>query len=153
MDAKLHFEDFAVGRRFDCGTCRVDAEEIKRFATRYDPQPFHLDEAKAADSFFNGLAASGWHTASMSMRLLVDCLPVAGGIIGAGGTLEWKLPVRPGDTLSVAVEVLEARLSRSRPQQGLVKLRVATRNQHGEEVQVFTPTVFVPCRPPTGDSR
>ncbi|MBV9736410.1 MAG: MaoC family dehydratase [Acidisphaera sp.] len=150
MAEPLHFEDFAVGRRFRCGTRRVDAEAIKAFARDYDPQPFHVDDAKAADSFFKGLAASGWHTAAMCMRLLVDGLPIAGGIISAGGTLEWKLPVRPGDTLGVEAEVLEARASRSRPEQGLVKLRISTRNQHGEDVQVFSPTVFVPRRASAG---
>lgn len=143
-----YFEELAVGQQFGSPTLSVDAEAIKAFAGAFDPQPFHLDEAAARDSLFDGLAASGWHTAALTMRLCVasDFRP-AGGILGIGGELSWLKPVRPGDTLRVECEVLEVRPSRSRPRQGVVKVRVTTLNQHGEAVQTFTPTLFVDRRP------
>jgi acyl dehydratase len=144
----LYFEDLTVGRKFASLTLRVDAQAIIDFATAYDPQPFHLDDAAARHSIFEGLAASGWHTAALTMRLCVtsDFRP-AGGILGIGGELTWHKPVRPGDELRVEIEVMESRLSRSRPGQGIVKMRLTTLNQHGEPVQTFTPTLFVDCRP------
>lgn len=143
-----YFEDYAVGQRFRSPVLRVDAEAIKRFAAEFDPQPFHLDEAAADRSLFRGLAASGWHTAALTMRLCVtsDFRP-AGGILGIGGELTWLKPVRPGDELRVEAEIVETRESRSRPQHGIVKVRIATVNQHGETVQTFTPTLFVDRRP------
>src|SRR5689334_11302601 len=112
----LYFEDFSAGQTFRSREHRVTADEIKTFAAQYDPQPFHLDEGAAAQSFFRGLAASGWHTAAMTMRLLVESgLPIAGGIIGAGGDeIRWPHPVRPGDTLQVESEIVETRPSASR---------------------------------------
>jgi acyl dehydratase len=126
----------------------VDADSIKAFARQFDPQPFHLDEATAARTFFGGLAASGWHTAAITMKLLVKGgLPLAGGIIGAGvEEVRWPRPVRPGDRLRVESEVLEVRPSRSRPEQGLAKIRTTTLNQNGEPVQVMTSNLIVPRR-------
>jgi acyl dehydratase len=142
-----YFEDLAVGQKFASGRLTVSTEEIKEFAARFDPQPFHLDEAAGKASLLGGLAASGWHTAAMTMRLIVggEFRP-AGGIIGGGGELVWVKPVRPGDELRVESEILETRLSRSRPDEGLVKVRVTTLNQHGEIVQTFTPTLLVTRR-------
>ena len=143
--ATHYLEDFAVGQKFGTASLRVDPEEIKSFAARFDPQPFHLDEEAAARSFFGGLAASGWHTAALTMRLLVDGeLKPAGGIIGAGfEEMRWPRPVRPGDVLRVESEILEVRPSKSRPQQGLIKVRTTTYNQDGDPVQVFVGSLVV----------
>lgn len=143
----LYFEDIEAGRVFESGTYAVTADEIKTFARQYDPQPYHLDEEAAKSTFFGGLAASGWHTAAMSMRLLVDSIPVAGGLVGAGlENLKWNQPVRPGDTLHVRTEVLSARISKTKPDIGLVKARHTTFNQHNEAVQDCTSTIVVPLR-------
>ncbi|MBI1779513.1 MAG: MaoC family dehydratase [Proteobacteria bacterium] len=144
-----YLEDFAVGQKFGSGSLTIEAERIKSFAAEFDPQPFHLDEAAAGRSLFRGLAASGWHTAAMTMRLLVDSeLKPAGGIIGAGfDDFRWPLPVRPGDRLKVESEVLEVRPSKSRPEQGLVKIRTTTLNQNGEVVQISVGNLIVPRRP------
>ena len=136
MADKLYLEDLHVGRTFTTGSVTVTTEAIKAFARDYDPQPFHLDEDAARDSLFGGLAASGWHTAALSMRLLVDGLPFAGGLIGVGGETTWPRPTRPGDTLTVHVEVLEITPSKSRPDRGMVRTRNETRNQNGEPVQI-----------------
>ncbi|MGZ5121075.1 MAG: MaoC family dehydratase [Burkholderiales bacterium] len=144
-----YLEDFHVGQIFGSGTLRVDAESIKRFAAEFDPQPFHMDEDKARDSMFRGLAASGWHTAALTMRLLVSSeAKPAGGLIGAGvEALRWPRPVRPGDVLRVESEVMEVRPSNSRPEQGLIKLQTTTLNQNGEPVQIFVANLLVPRRP------
>jgi acyl dehydratase len=140
----LYFEDFSVGQKFITASRRVDAAEIVAFAAKYDPQPFHLDPEAAKESLFGGLAASGWHSAAMTMRLIVDsAFRPAGGIIGGGGELQWLQPVRPGDELHVESEIVELRESRSRPRQGVVKVRITTLNQHGEAVQTFVPTLLV----------
>jgi acyl dehydratase len=145
---ELYLEDFAVGQRFVSETHGIDADQIKLFAQRFDPQPFHLDEVAAQASFFRGLAASGWHTASITMSLLVKSgMPIAGGLIGAGGELQWPKPVRPGDVLQVESEVLEIRPSRSRPERGMITVKSVTRNQNGEEVQVLTSRMLVWRRP------
>ena len=142
-----YFEDLAVGQKFGSGRAPVTAAQIREFAGRYDPQPFHLDEAAARATLFGGLAASGWHTAAMTMRLLVEGeFRPAGGIIGGGGEILWSRPVRPGDELRVESEILELRLSKSRPGFGVVKLRITTSNQANEPVQVFTASLMVPCR-------
>jgi acyl dehydratase len=127
----------------------MDAEAIKGYARQFDPQPFHLDEQAAERTFFRGLAASGWHTVSVTMRLLVDGgLPIAGGIIGAGvDEIRWPRPTRPGDTLRLVTEVLEARPSKSRPDQGLMKVRTTTLNQNDEPVQVMVSNLVVLRRP------
>jgi acyl dehydratase len=144
------FEDLEVGQKFRSGTIEVTAERIKSFAAEFDPQPFHLDEEAAQESLFAGLAASGWHTASLTMRLLVDSdLKLAGGTIGAGGEdLRWPRPVRPGDLLRIEAEVIDLRPSRSRPGLGIVKIRLTTFNQRGEPVQLSTPALMVRRRPP-----
>ncbi|HKX07364.1 MAG TPA: MaoC family dehydratase [Stellaceae bacterium] len=144
-----YLEDYAVGQRYGSGRLTVDAGQIKAFATEFDPQPFHLDAAAARDTVFQGLAASGWHTAALSMRLLVEGeLKPMGGIIGLGfEELRWPKPVRPGDELRVESEVLEARPSKSRPDQGLIKVRTTTLNQRDEAVQVNVGTLLVLRRP------
>jgi acyl dehydratase len=146
--SERYFEDFAVGQKFHSATATITAERIKSFAAEFDPQPFHLDEEAAKRSLFRGLAASGWHTAAVTMRLLVDSdLHPAGGTIGAGGEdLKWPRPVRPGDVLRVEGEVLEMRPSKSRPELGIVKVRLTTYNQAGEPVQISTPVLMVQRR-------
>lgn len=145
---KLYLEDLSVGQRFVSAQQTLDADAIVSFASKYDPQPFHIDEAAARDTLFGGLAASGWHTACTMMQLIVGGgLPIAGGIIGTGGELLWTKPVRPGDTLHVECEILEIIPSRSKPDRGTVVVRCITLNQHGEMVQSFTPKLVVPRRP------
>lgn len=141
----LYLDDFSVGQVFRSGTVRVEPAQIQAFAAEFDPQPFHLDPEAASHSFFRGLAASGWHTAALTMRLLVDSeFKPAGGIIGLGfEEVRWPRAVRPGDTLSLQSEVLEVRESKSRPQQGLLKVRVTTLNQTGETVQILVGTLLV----------
>jgi acyl dehydratase len=144
----LYFEDFAVGQRYRSARLSVDADAIRAFARNFDPQPFHLDEEAARASFFGGLAASGWHTAALTMRLLVQSgLRPAGGIIGAGADeLKWPRALRPGDEIEVESEVLEVRTSRSRVTHGFVKFRTTTSNQRGEPVQVVVMNLLVERR-------
>src|SRR3981081_1407652 len=132
-----YLEDFAVGQTFGSGRLRVEKERIKTFAAEFDPQPFHLDEEAARGSRSGGGGGSGWHPAAMTMRLLVESeLKPAGGIIGAGfDEFRWPRPVRPGDELHLESEILEVRPSKSRPEQGLIKVRTTTKNQNGEPVQ------------------
>lgn len=135
----LYLEDLHVGQRFTSGAYQVDEDRIKAFAAEFDPQPFHLDRAAAQAGIFGGLAASGWHTAAITMRLMVTAgLPFAAGIIGLGGEIAWPRPTRPGDILRVESEIVEILPSRSKPNQALVKVRSTTLNQDGEPVQVFT---------------
>ena len=143
-----HLEDFAVGQKYHSARLPVDAAAIKSFANAFDPQPFHLDEEAARSTFFGGLAASGWHTAALTMRLLVESdLRPAGGIIGARGEeLTWPRAVRPGDELEVETEVLEVRPSGSRPRHGFVKFRTTTLNQRQEPVQVLVMSLLVERR-------
>ena len=145
-----YLEDFAAGQTFGSGRMRIDKERIKSFAAEFDPQPFHLDEVAARDSIFGALAASGWHTAAFTMRLLVDSeLKPAGGLIGLGfDELRWPRAVRPGDELRVESEVLEVRRSKSRPDQGLIKIRMTTLNQNGEPVQISVGNLIVRRRRP-----
>jgi acyl dehydratase len=140
-----YLDDFVVGQVFRSGKIRVEADRIKSFAAEFDPQPFHLDPEAATHTFFRGLVASGWHTAALTMRLLADSeLKPAGGIIGLGfEELRWPRPVRPGDELSLQTEVLEVRPSQSRPEQGLIKIRVTTLNQAGEAVLIQVGTLLV----------
>jgi acyl dehydratase len=143
----LYLEDVFVGQRFKSATHLLDAAQIKTFARQFDPQPFHLDEAAAEKTFFGGLAASGWHVAAITMKLLVgEGAPIAGGLIGAGGEIAWPQPTRPGDALTVESEILEVKPSRSRPDRGMVTLRSETRNQRGELAQIFTAKLVVPRR-------
>jgi acyl dehydratase len=154
LNGKLYLDDLHVGQRFTSGAHAVDAAQIKAFAGQFDPQPFHLDDATAKGSLFAGLAASGWHTAAITMRLLVDGgAPIAGGIIGAGGEISWPKPTRPGDILQVESEVLEVKPSRSRPDRGMVTVRSETFNQRGDVVQILTAKLVVPRRPITESPR
>jgi acyl dehydratase len=145
--AEFYLGDLHIGQRFASGSHMIDEAQIKSFASEFDPQPFHLDNAVAKTTLFGGLAASGWHTAAVTMRLLVEGgLPIAGGIVGLGGELSWLKPTRPGDTLSVVSEVVEITPSRSQPNRGSVRVRSETRNQHGDVVQTFTARLLVPRR-------
>jgi acyl dehydratase len=145
----LFLDDLHVGQTFTSASHHLDAEQIKRFAGEFDPQPFHLDENAAARSLFAGLAASGWHTAALTMRLLVNGgAPMAGGLVGAGVEITWPKPVRPGDELHVVSEIMDIVPSRSKPDRGIVILRSETRNQRGDVVQVLTSKLVVPRRQP-----
>jgi acyl dehydratase len=142
-----YLEDLQVGQRFTSGTHTLDEEQIKAFAKQFDPQPFHLDPEAAKSSLFEGLVASGWHTAAITMRLMVETgLPIAGGIIGSGGEIAWPRPTRPGAVLHVESEVLELRPSKSRPDRGMATIRNETHNQFGEIVQVMTAKLVVQRR-------
>ena len=143
----LHLEDLTVGRTWTTDSHELAVDEMVEFAGRYDPQPFHLDADAALGSLFGRLVASGWHTAAVTMRLLVESgPPVAGGLIGLGGDIAWPRPTLPGDVLRVVSEVLEARPSRSRPGSGLVTMENRTLNQRDEVVQTFRVTLVVPRR-------
>jgi len=135
---RLYLEDLYIGQRFTSAPHPLDAEQIKRFAAEYDPQPFHLDEEAAKGSIFGGLAASGWHTAAMTMRMLVDSVPLADGLIGAELQLAWPKPTRPGMILQLFAEVVDIRPSRSKPDMAIVTMRNETRDQDGEVLQLFT---------------
>jgi len=137
--ALLYLEDLHVGQRFRSGTFHMDEARIKAFALEFDPQPFHLDESAAQASIFRGLAASGWHTAAVAMRLLVTGgLPFATGIVGLGGDIAWPQPTRPGDRLQLESEILTIVPSASNPNRGVVTVRSTMCNQHGEAVYVLT---------------
>ena len=143
--SEVFFEDLEPGQIFSSKTIRVTAEEIIAFAAQYDPQPFHLDETAAQNTFFRGLAASGWHTAALTMKLLVESdFNPAGGLIGAGlEELRWPRPVRPGDELNIKVEILEVRSSRSKPHQGIAKIKTTTLNQYDKAVQIYIAQIIV----------
>ena len=144
----LYLDDLQVGQRFISGSVKMEEAEMKAFAAEFDPQPFHLDNSAARASLFGGLAASGWHTAARTMRLLVDGgVPIAGGVIGVSGEIAWPHPTRPGDVLTVETEVLEVVPSKSRLDRGFATLRSETRNQDGELLQLFTMKLLVPRRP------
>ncbi|HUD87361.1 MAG TPA: MaoC family dehydratase [Xanthobacteraceae bacterium] len=147
---KQYLEDYAVGQTYSSGRVRVEKDQIVAFAKQFDPQPYHLDDDAALKSPFKGLAASGWHTAAMTMRLMVDGeFQPAGGILGVGfDQLSWPRPVRPGDELHVKSEVLEVRPSKSRPDRGMIRVQNTTLNQNGEVVQMFTGNLLVPRRSP-----
>lgn len=139
MQGHFYLEDLSIGQRFTTATRTLEADQIKHFAADYDPQPFHLDEEKAAASFFEGLAASGWQVVGVTMSLLVTGgLPIAGGIIGAGAELSWPKATRPGDMLQADVEIIGIQPSRSRPDRGIVTVKVVTRNQANEAVLALT---------------
>jgi acyl dehydratase len=144
----LYLDDMQVGQKFTSGTYLMSEDRIKQFAAEFDPQPFHLDEAAAQASVFKGLAASGWHTAAVAMRLLVTGgLPFAAGAIGMGGEIEWPRPTRPGDILQVESEIVEIIPSRSKPNQAIIKVRSTTKNQKAEPVQIFTAKILAFKRP------
>jgi acyl dehydratase len=145
-----YLDDYAVGQTYMTGRHRIDKDQIVAFAKQYDPQPYHLDEEAARKSPFRGLAASGWHTAALTMRLMVDGeFKPAGGILGVGfDELSWPRAVRPGDELHVKSEILDVVPSKSRPDRGLIKVRNTTLNQNDEAVQIFTAKLLVPRRVP-----
>ena len=144
----LYLDDMKVGMKFESGTYVMSSERIKAFAAEFDPQPFHLDETAAENSVFKGLAASGWHTAAVAMRLLITGgLPFASGAVGLGGEIEWPRPTRAGDVLRVESEIVEIIPSRSKPNQGIVRVRNTARNQLGEVVQIFTAKILAFKRP------
>lgn len=143
-----YLDDLHVGQRFVSGLHPLDEAEIIRFAREFDPQPFHLDAEAAKHSVFKGLVASGWHTAAITMRLLVEGeTRIAGGHIGLGGEAQWPNPTRPGDILQVHTEVIDVTPSRSRPDRGIVTLRSETRNQRGDILQILNARLLVPRRP------
>jgi acyl dehydratase len=151
MPQPLYFDDLAVGQCFSHPARPVmDLARVKQFAAEFDPQPFHMDEeAAASHPVFAGLAASGWHTAVTTARLVVESVPLAGGLIGLGVEVSWPRPTRAGDRLAVVTEVIDVTPSRSKPDRGVVTLRTETRNQHNEVVQVLTAKAMVPRRPTT----
>ena len=136
---EIYWEDLPTGTVMDLGSYEVTKEEILEFARKYDPQPFHVDEEAAKDSIFGGLIASGWHTCSMMMRLLVDGLLRRAASLGSPGVdqVRWLKPVRPGDTLEAKMEVVESRASKSKPDRGLIRSRWEVRNQDGELVMTM----------------
>lgn len=143
----LHFEDLSVGQRFESGTITVDADAIRAFATQFDPQPFHVDAEAAKHTFFDGLAASGWHTAAITMRLLVDGgLPFAGGLVGAGAEIAWPSATRPGDSLTVFSEIADLRISASKPDRGWITVQSETRTGMGNVVQTLRARMLVSRR-------
>ena len=149
MGSPLYFEDLHVGQRFVSREHALDADQIVAFARQFDPQPFHVDPEAARQTFFRSLVASGWHTAAISMRLLVECgLSISGGLIGAGGELSWPRPTYPDAVLHVECEVIELRRMRSKADRAIATIRSETHNQHGEIVQVFIGRVVVPLREP-----
>ena len=148
MTVQYYWEDLQPGSVRELGSVTPTAEEIKDFAEQFDPQPFHLDEAAAEKTFFHGLAASGWHTAAITMSLLVKSgMPIAGGLIGAGGELTWPRATRPTDVLQVESEVLAVRPSRSRPGRGMITVHSVTKNQKGEVLQDMTTRMLVWRKP------
>lgn len=147
----LYLEDLEVGQRFRTADYPLDEASIKAFALQFDPQPFHLDNEAAERSFFAGLAASGWHTAAITMNLIVTSGPPLGwGVPGAGGEITWPRPTRPRDVLHVECEIMEIRPSRTKADRGIVLIRNETKNQNDEIVQIFMAKVVVPTRPIDG---
>ena len=141
---RLYLEDLRVGQSFTSATYVMESARIKEFAAEFDPQPFHLDEAAAGGSVFKGLAASGWHTAAVAMRLLVTGgLPFANGLVGLGGEVAWPQPTRPGDILRVDSEIVGITPSRSKPDRGIVTIQSTTLNQNGEAVYMLTAKLLV----------
>jgi acyl dehydratase len=142
------FDDLAIGMRYKTGEAQITSPDIKRFAAEFDPQPMHLDEDAAAKAFFRGLVASGWHTAAIAMRLLVESRPFGDHpIVGIGGGVRWMAPVHPGDIVRLEGEVESLTPSNTRPQ-GTVGMKWTMYNQHGEAVYAVTPMTIVPRRPP-----
>ena len=142
MTEQLYLEDLHVGQSWVSEPHTIDAEQIKRFAADYDPQPFHLDEAAANNSLFKGLAASGWHTAAITMRLLTESVPLAGGLIGAKTEMTWPRPTWPGSTLHVESEIESITPSRSKPDRGIVVMFSKTLDQDGEVLQTLRVTMI-----------
>jgi acyl dehydratase len=143
---RLYFDDLHIGQRFTSRSHSLDEEQIRTFAGQFDPQPFHLDDQAARHSLFAGLAASGWHTAALTMRLLVESLPLAGGVVGMGGEINWPKPARPGTALRVESEIVELRPSRSRPDRGIATVRSETKADGDDVVQVLVAKLLVERR-------
>ena len=144
---RLYLDDIHVGQTFASEPHCIDAEQIKRFAAEFDPQPFHLDEEAARNSLFKGLAASGWHTAALTMRMLVESVPLADGLVGAELEIAWPKPTRPGMVLRVFSEIVEIKPSRSKPDMAIVTMRNETRDEEGDALQIFTVKMPVFRRP------
>jgi acyl dehydratase len=144
---RLYLDDLHIGQSFETGNHVIDVDEITKFGRAFDPQPFHLDEQAGSESLFGGLVASGWHTAAMTMRLLVESHFLANGFIGGGANLTWPQPTRPGDRLRVRGRIIDIRYSRSRRDRGRVTAAVETLNQRDEIVQTMTTTLIVFRRP------
>lgn len=142
-----YLEDLAVGMVFKSPEHVLDQAQVIAFASAFDPQPFHLDEAAAKDTFFGEIVASGWHTAAITMRLLVEGVPIAGGVIGSGGEITWPRPTRPNDRLHVICEVTQIIPSKTRPERGMVRAHCETRTHQGDVVQLFIPKLLVHRRP------
>ena len=143
------FDDLAIGMCFKSAEVQITKSDIKRFAAEFDPQPMHLDEVAAVDTLFNGLAASGWHTAAIAMNLAVQIRPFGPHpLIGMGvDELRWMIPVRPDDILHLEGEVIRLTPSKTKPQ-GIALVKWTLHNQNGEAVYTFTPIAIVPRRPP-----
>lgn len=143
---RLALEDLRIGQIFSSDVYAIDAKQIKAFATEFDPQPFHLDEELAKKTFFGELVASGWHVAAITMRILVESIPIAGGLVGAGGNIRWLRPTKPNDALQVDSEVTEIKPSESNTDRGTVTMRSTVKNQHGKAVMVMNSKLVVPAR-------
>ena len=149
----LYLDDIKAGDQYTTKELEITEQDIKNFAAQFDPQPFHMDNEAAKNTFFQGLAASGWHTAALTMRLIVESgLPIAGGIIGAGGELTWPRPTRPGDVLHVESTVLAVTPSRSRPERGMITVENLTKTASGQVVQRFVVKLVVPRRDTRADT-
>lgn len=148
--AKFYLEDLRVGMRFECGRHALDLAQVKKFAREFDPQPFHLDEEAAKSSMFGRLVASGWHNVALTMRMIAEHVPIAGGLIGGAAEITWPQPTLPTDILHVSSEIMEVKPSRSRPERGMAVLKTETRNDKGELLQTFTAKCVVPRRPKAG---
>jgi acyl dehydratase len=147
LSGRAYLEDLSIGQQFTSNPVLLTADGIKAFAREFDPQDFHLDEAAADASLFQGLSASGWHTAALTMRLLVTSGPgVAWGYIGLGGEISWPRPARVGDLLTLRGEIVAIRPSRSKPDRGIISVHCETLNQRGEVVQDMVAQVLVPRR-------
>jgi acyl dehydratase len=147
-----YFDDYALGSTYGCGSVSIDQASIIAFAKEFDPQPFHVDPAAAAAGPYGGLIASGWHTAALVMRLLVENYLAAESSLGSAGLdeLRWPYPVRPGDTLRVRATVVESRRSLSKPDRGIVKTVVEATNSGGATVMRATAINFMLVRPDSG---
>lgn len=144
-----YYDDFKVGDRFKSRDLTVSEADVLAFANSFDPQPFHTDPVAAKATFFGAHVASGWHTSALTMRLVVESLPVVGGVVGGGvDELRWPNALKPGDTIHLESEVIEMRTLKSRADVGLVKFRVVTLNQKGQAVQSMVPNLFAPRRTP-----
>lgn len=146
-NSPVYLDDLVVGAEFKSSEHTLDQEQIIKFATEFDPQPFHIDEDAAQDTFFKGIAASGWHTAAITMKLMVESLPFQTGIIGLGGEIAWPRPTRPGETLRAVSKILEIVPSRSKPDRGIVTVECLTLNQNDELCQKFVTKLVVLKKP------